>query len=65
MQYRWLIGRLIYLTITTPELCHAVHGLSQFMQSPQEKHFEAAKRVLRYLKGTPGHSFWLRHHSDL
>ena len=53
-QYRRIIGRLIYLTITRPELSYVVHILSQFMQSPKEEHFEAARRVLRYLKGNPG-----------
>ena len=52
--YRRLIGRLMYLTITRPELCYAVHVLSQFMHELREQHMEAAKRVLRYLKWVPG-----------
>ena len=58
-QYRWLIGLLIYLTITRPELSYVVHVLSQFMQCPQIEHFNAAKRVLRYLKGNLGLSLLL------
>ena len=64
-QYRRLIGRLIYLTITRPELSYAVHILSQFMQNPKEDHLEAACRVLRYLKGNPGQGILLRSDSDL
>lgn len=52
--YKRLIGRLIYLTITRPDICYAVQNLSQFMHAPKVSHMEAANRILRYLKGTPG-----------
>ena len=64
-QYRRLIGRLIYLIITRPELSYAVHILSQFLQNPREDHMEAARRVLRYLKGNPGQGILLRSNSNL
>ena len=64
-RYRRLVGRLIYLTITRPELCYAVHILSQFMQAPTEAHMEAARRVLRYLKGNPGQGLLLKADADL
>lgn len=50
--FRQLAGSLIYLTITGPELCYSVGVVSQFMQCPTIKHFDAAKRILRYIKGT-------------
>jgi len=65
IQYRRLVGRLVYLTITRPELCYAVHVLSQFMHNPKKEHMEAAKRVLRYLKGVPGQGLLQRSNSDL
>ena len=50
--YRSLIGSLLYLTTSRPDILFAVSVLSRFMHSPSEKHFSAAKRVLRYIKGT-------------
>ncbi|KAJ4749494.1 Retroelement pol polyprotein-like [Rhynchospora pubera] len=64
-KYRRLIGRLIYLTFTRPELCYAVHVLAQFMQAPLQTHYDAALRVVRYLKGHPGQGILLRTDSDL
>lgn len=64
-QYRRLVGRLIYLTLTRPDLTYSVHVLSQFMQSPRQEHFDVVIRVLRYLKGHPGQGLLLRADSDL
>jgi hypothetical protein len=52
--YRRLVGKLIYLTITRPEITFAVNTLSQFMQLPRKPHLDAVFRLLRYLKGAPG-----------
>ena len=60
-----LVGRLIYLTITRPELCYAVCILSQFMQAQKEEHMDTARRVLRYIKATPGYGILLRSDSNL
>lgn len=64
-RYRRLVGRLIYLAVTRPDLAYSVHILSQFMQAPRIEHWEAALRVVRYLKGTPGQGILLRADSEL
>nr|GEV75487.1 putative reverse transcriptase, RNA-dependent DNA polymerase, Gag-polypeptide of LTR copia-type [Tanacetum cinerariifolium] len=46
-QYRRLIGRLLYLQATQPDVTYAVNVLSQFVSDPRQNHLEAAKRVLR------------------
>jgi len=50
--YRQLVGSLNYLTTTRPDIAYSVSILSQFMAKPLESHWIAAKKVLRYLKGT-------------
>ncbi|CAH9140337.1 unnamed protein product [Cuscuta epithymum] len=63
--YRRLVGRLIYLSFTRPDVAYAVHILSQFMQAPCQEHWHAALRVVRYLKGCPGQGILLSSSCDL
>ncbi|XP_075080686.1 secreted RxLR effector protein 161-like [Nicotiana tabacum] len=48
------MGRLLYLTITRPDISFAVQTLSQFMQRPKESYMEAALKIVRYIKEAPG-----------
>ncbi|XP_041011388.1 uncharacterized mitochondrial protein AtMg00810-like [Juglans microcarpa x Juglans regia] len=63
--YRRLVGRLIYLTITRPDIVFAVNILSQFMHAPQIPHMTAATRVLHYLKSAPGQGIFFPSSNDI
>jgi transposase InsO family protein len=63
--YRRLIGRLMYLTMTRPDIVFSVHKLSQFMKSPQDPHLKAAQHILQYIKGAPSQGLLYASTSDL
>ncbi|XP_019465318.1 PREDICTED: uncharacterized protein LOC109363473 [Lupinus angustifolius] len=46
------MDKLLYLTHTRPDISFSVSYLSQFLSKPNDKHFEGAKRILRYIKGS-------------
>ncbi|KAM0053391.1 putative RNA-directed DNA polymerase [Helianthus debilis subsp. tardiflorus] len=52
--YQKLIGKLIYLSLTRPDISYAVQYLSQYMHKPLVAHLKVALRLLRYLKLSPG-----------
>jgi hypothetical protein len=62
--YRRLIGKLLYLTNTRPDIAYATQQLSQFLQKPTTTHFNAAYKVVRYLKHSPGRGLLLPRSSD-
>lgn len=62
-EYRKILGKLQYLSFTRPDLSFAVNKLSQFMHHPQRAHWQAVKRLLRYLKSTSTHGLLISRHS--
>nr|GEX81768.1 putative ribonuclease H-like domain-containing protein [Tanacetum cinerariifolium] len=54
-RYQRIVGKLIYLSHTRPDIAYAVGVVSQFMHQPQISHMKAVLRIIRCLKGTPGH----------
>ena len=63
--YRQLIGCLLYLTHTRPEVSYAVSVASRFMDQPHEIHWKAAKRILNFVQGTRTHGIFYKAKSYL
>ncbi|XP_058202737.1 uncharacterized protein LOC131317181 [Rhododendron vialii] len=59
---RSLVGSLLYLTITRPDIMYATSMLSRFKHNASQTHFGVAKRVLRYLQASlaTSQAIWLR-----
>jgi hypothetical protein len=64
-RYQRLVGRLIYLAHTRPDVSYAVGVVSQFMHDPCTAHLDAVYRILRYLKSTPGKGILFSNHGHL
>lgn len=56
--YRKLVGSFQYLAFTRLDIAYVVNRLSQFIHMPTKDHWQAAKRILRYLAGTPTHDIF-------
>ncbi|KAG7536931.1 Reverse transcriptase RNA-dependent DNA polymerase [Arabidopsis suecica] len=63
-QYRRLVGKLIYLTYTRPDLSFAVNQVAQHMKEPTVYHWSLVERILRYIKGSPGKGIWMGRNSS-
>ena len=50
--YRSMIGSLLYLTASRPDICFSVGLCARFQANPKESHLKAVKRIIRYIKGT-------------
>ncbi|XP_047940873.1 secreted RxLR effector protein 161-like [Salvia hispanica] len=64
-KYQRLVEKLIYLAHTRPDIAYAVGVVSQFIHAPQEEHWEATLRIVRYLKGTSKHGLLFEKHGHL
>jgi hypothetical protein len=64
-QYQRLVGRLIYLSHTRPDISFVVSVVSQFMHEPKSHHMDVVMRIIRYLKGCPGRGLLYTSHGNL
>ena len=64
-RYHQLVGSLIYLTVTRPDISHAVGMVSKFMDAPHSIHYAAVLRLLRYVKSTLYHGLHYSSQSSL
>ncbi|XP_058003644.1 uncharacterized mitochondrial protein AtMg00810-like [Hevea brasiliensis] len=63
-RYQRLVGRLMYLAHTRPDLTYALSGVSQFMHNPGEQHMNAIMRILRCFKSAPGKGILFTKNTD-
>ncbi|XP_057965251.1 secreted RxLR effector protein 161-like [Malania oleifera] len=63
-RYQWLVGKLIYLSHTRPDIAYVVSVISQLMHNPSKSHMEAVIQILRYLKSSPGKGLMFSKHNS-
>ncbi|RCU36721.1 hypothetical protein DVA76_18065, partial [Acinetobacter baumannii] len=56
--YRGMIGSLLYLTVSRPDILFSVCLCARFQSDPKESHLIAVKRIFRYLSGTQNLGLW-------
>ncbi|GKC38019.1 retrovirus-related pol polyprotein from transposon TNT 1-94 [Tanacetum coccineum] len=57
-KYRGMIGSLLYLTASRPDIMFSVCLCARFQEAPKTSHLEAVKRIFRYIKGTTHLGLW-------
>ena len=63
--YRGMIGSLLYLTTSRPDILYIVCVCARFQSNPKESHMLVVKRIIRYLKGTINLGLWYSKQSSL
>jgi hypothetical protein len=64
-RYQKLVGRLLYLCHTRPDIAYVVSVVSRYMHEPGSGPREVVHRILRYLKGTRGKGLWFKNNGHL
>eukprot|EP00253_Pinus_taeda_P026120 PITA_26120 len=63
--YKSMIGSLLYLTSTRPDIMHVVGIVGRFQANPKESHLQAVKIIFKYLQGTQDFGLWYPKDTDL
>ena len=63
--YRSMIGSLLYLIGTRPNIMHAVGIVGRFQENPKESHLQVVKRIFKYLQGTQDFGLWYHRDTEL
>jgi hypothetical protein len=58
ISYRSMIGNLLYITTSLPDIMHAVGMVGRYQSTPKQSHLLAVKRIFSYLKGTMDYGLW-------
>ena len=56
--YKSIIGSLLYLTVSRPDIAFSVGVCARYQAAPKESHLTAVKRIIRYINGTPKYGLW-------
>ena len=56
--YRSIIGSLLYLTASRPDIAFSVGVCARYQAAPKESHLNVVKRIIRYINGTPNYGLW-------
>ena len=62
--YRSMIGSLLYLTASRPDICYSVGVCARYQGNPMESHVKAVKRIIRYVHGTTDYGLWYTNDSN-
>eukprot|EP00253_Pinus_taeda_P034705 PITA_34705 len=64
-EYRSMIGSLLYLIGTRPDIMHVVGIVGRFQANPEESHLQVVKRIFKYIQGTQDFSLWYPKDTDI
>ena len=62
--YRSIIGSLLYLTASKPDIAFSVGVCARYQAAPKESHLTAVKRIITYVNGTPDYGLWYSNDSN-
>ena len=62
--YRSIIGSLLYLTASRPDIAFSVGVCARYQAAPKESHLTAVKRIITYVNGTPDYGLWYSNDSN-